>query len=47
MEHAADDRTPRPILPEETTVVIDEIQRLPILLNEVHRLIERPCKGGV
>jgi predicted AAA+ superfamily ATPase len=25
---------------EEATVVIDEIQRLPILLNEVHRLIE-------
>lgn len=25
---------------EESTVVIDEIQRLPILLNEVHRLIE-------
>ncbi len=26
--------------PAEATVVIDEIQRLPILLNEVHRLIE-------
>ncbi len=26
--------------PQDTTVVIDEIQHLPILLNEVHRLIE-------
>lgn len=26
--------------PEERIVVIDEIQRLPVLLNEVHRLIE-------
>jgi len=26
--------------PRDTTIVIDEIQRLPILLNEVHRLIE-------
>jgi predicted AAA+ superfamily ATPase len=28
------------INPEERWVVIDEIQRLPELLNEVHRLIE-------
>ena len=26
--------------PEDRTVVIDEIQRMPDLLNEVHRLIE-------
>lgn len=26
--------------PQDTTIVIDEIQHLPILLNEVHRLIE-------
>ncbi|MCX8119060.1 MAG: AAA family ATPase [Desulfobacterota bacterium] len=26
--------------PEDRLVVIDEIQRLPLLLNEVHRLIE-------
>ena len=26
--------------PQDRTVVIDEIQRLPELLNEVHRLIE-------
>jgi predicted AAA+ superfamily ATPase len=28
------------LLPAEKLVVIDEIQRLPVLLNEVHRLIE-------
>ncbi len=28
------------LMPEDRLVVIDEIQRLPILLNEVHRLIE-------
>jgi len=27
--------------PDDRVVVIDEIQRLPVLLNEVHRLIER------
>jgi predicted AAA+ superfamily ATPase len=29
------------LLPEEKVVVIDEVQRLPELLNEVHRLIEK------
>ncbi len=28
------------MLPEDRIIVIDEIQRLPVLLNEVHRLIE-------
>jgi predicted AAA+ superfamily ATPase len=32
----------RALPPESDTVVIDEIQRLPILLNVVHRLIETP-----
>ncbi len=27
--------------PEDSVVVIDEVQRLPLLLNEVHRLIEK------
>lgn len=34
------ERLSQEILPGERLVVIDEIQRLPILLNEVHRLIE-------
>ncbi len=29
------------LAPEDRIVVIDEIQRLPVLLNEVHRLIEK------
>ena len=29
------------ILPESKIVVIDEVQRLPVLLNEVHRLIQQ------
>ncbi len=29
------------LTPKDRIVVIDEIQRLPVLLNEVHRLIER------
>ena len=33
-------RLAQEILPGERFVVIDEIQRLPVLLNEVHRLIE-------
>lgn len=33
-------RIAQELTPEERIVVIDEIQRLPILLNEVHRLIE-------
>lgn len=28
------------VLPESSTVIIDEVQRLPTLLNEVHRFIE-------
>ena len=35
------ERISQEILPGERLVVIDEIQRLPILLNEVHRLIEK------
>jgi len=33
-------RLAQELLPEDRLVVIDEIQRLPLLLNEVHRLIE-------
>ncbi|MEW6117522.1 MAG: AAA family ATPase [Nitrospirota bacterium] len=33
-------RLAQELAPEDRLVVIDEIQRLPILLNEVHRLIE-------
>jgi predicted AAA+ superfamily ATPase len=33
-------RIAQEITPEDRWIVIDEIQRLPILLNEVHRLIE-------
>ncbi len=33
-------RLAQELTPEDRVVVIDEIQRLPILLNEVHRLIE-------
>jgi uncharacterized protein len=33
-------RIAQEISPQEKIVVIDEIQRLPVLLNEVHRLIE-------
>jgi len=33
-------RLSQEIAPHERTVVIDEIQRLPSLLNEIHRLIE-------
>lgn len=33
-------RLTQELLPSDQVVVIDEIQRLPILLNEVHRLIE-------
>lgn len=34
------ERLSQEILPGERFIVIDEIQRLPVLLNEVHRLIE-------
>jgi len=33
-------RLAQELTPEDRIVVIDEIQRLPVLLNEVHRLIE-------
>ena len=33
------------LTPEDEVVVIDEVQRLPELLNEVHRLIEKRGKG--
>ena len=33
-------RLAQELMPEDRIVVIDEIQRLPVLLNEVHRLIE-------
>jgi predicted AAA+ superfamily ATPase len=35
------DRLEEELVPEDRFVVIDEIQRLPELLNEVHRLIEK------
>jgi len=34
-------RIAQELMPQDRTVVIDEIQRLPDLLNEVHRLIEQ------
>src|SRR6266403_1807810 len=34
-------RLEQELTPQDHTVVIDEIQRLPHLLNEVHRLIEQ------